>query len=350
VSTFAEKRRTRIIFQYALAWTVAFLFLSIIRGYGTHELGKLEFDAIPSLIISFTLGPLLGVLSGMAQLYMEEKFYRRIPVYKFLMWRLLYTAFLIVLLVVLAYSIYSAFFGTQASLIELAISDGAPAIYLYVLVVDLIINFTRQINMMIGEGNLSKLLRGKFYEPSEEKRIFMFLDLSSSTSIAEKLGHLKYSSLIQDCFNDLSVVKDCGAQIHQYVGDEAVLTWTFDEGIKDENCLKAFFLFKDKLKSKSAHYLKEYGIKPHFKAGIHGGMVTVTEIGKYKREIAFHGDSINTAARIAGMCNELKQEFLISDTLSEAMASTGFVFQNAGDAILRGKKETVKINAVNTFP
>ncbi len=350
MSTYLKRRKRRIILHYAISWTVAFLLLSFVRGYRTVELGKLEFDAIPSLIISITLGPLLGTLSGWAQLYMEDRFYRRITVYKFLIWRLVYTVFLIILLAILSYSIYSTFFGTDIGLVEFAMSDGAPAIYLYVLVVDLIINFTRQINMMLGEGNLSKLLRGKFYDPSEEKRIFMFLDLRSSTSIAEKLGHIKYSSFIQDCFNDLTTVIEFGAQIHQYVGDEAVLTWSYTEGIKDGNCLMAFFAYKRVLNSKSDYYLSEYGMVPEFKAGIHGGMITVTEIGKYKREIAFHGDTINTAARIAGKCNELGQELLISNVLANECDLTKFELQDAGDIKLRGKQDAMRISGVRLSP
>ncbi|WP_219011061.1 hypothetical protein [Aquimarina litoralis] len=47
----------------------------------------------------------------------------------------------------------------------------------------------------------------------------MFLDLNSSTSIAEKIGHMKYSQLIQDCFDQLDMTEDFGAEIYQYVGD-----------------------------------------------------------------------------------------------------------------------------------
>ena len=57
------------------------------------------------------------------------------------------------------------------------------------------------------------------YELLEEKRIFMFLDLRSSTFIAEKLGHKLYSEFIQDCFLDLEVVRRHKAEIYQYVGD-----------------------------------------------------------------------------------------------------------------------------------
>jgi adenylate cyclase len=130
-------------------------------------------------------------------------------------------------------------------IISFAFDDGSEALYFYVLFTDLFLNTLRQLNLMLGQGNLSKLLTGKFYHPREEERIFMFLDLQSSTQLAERLGHIVYSSLIQDCFNDLGVVIEDCAEIYQYVGDEAVLTWSFSTGIQDENFVKAFFHFKD---------------------------------------------------------------------------------------------------------
>jgi len=39
---------------------------------------------------------------------------------------------------------------------------------------------------------------------------------------------------------------------------------------------------------------------------MNAGVVTVAEVGKYKKEIAYHKDTINTAARIQVKCNELK--------------------------------------------
>ena len=69
------------------------------------------------------------------------------------------------------------------------------------------------------------MLTGRYHSPKEEKKIFMFLDLQSSTTIAEKLGHKMYSEFIQECFKDISIIGDYGGEVYQYVGDEAVFTW-----------------------------------------------------------------------------------------------------------------------------
>ena len=95
---------------------------------------------------------------------------------------------------------------------------------------------------MLGKGNLLKIVTGQFYVPKEDRRIFMFLDLRSSTAVAERLGHVQYSLLIQDCFRDLAVVEDFMAEVYQYVGDEAVLVWKIEEGCDLVELHQSFFL------------------------------------------------------------------------------------------------------------
>jgi adenylate cyclase len=209
--------------------------------------------------------------------------------------------------------------------------------------------FILQINEKFGQGVLFNFLMGKYHKPKEDKRIFMFMDLKSSTTYAEKLGHIKYSQLIQDCFYDLTdIVLAHEAKIYQYVGDEVVLSWDVDKGINHENCLKTFFAYDRLLHSKSAYYENKYGVIPEFKAGLNLGAVTVAEVGEIKKELAYHGDVLNTAARIQGRCNEYQKKLLVSEKIKsyfEKQPSYGFEF--LGDVILKGKEKPVNIYAVH---
>lgn len=176
----------------------------------------------------------------------------------------------------------------------------------------------------------------------------MFLDLRGSTTIAEDLGHLRYSMLIQDCFDDLGVVAEHAADVYQYVGDGVILTWDFREGLRDGNCLAAFFRFRERLTARRAYYLDHYGREPIFSAGVNAGVVTVTEVGRFKREIAYHGDSINTAARIQGRCKELGHDLLISGALADQLPGHRPRFLPLGSVHLRGKDRDVAIHAVGS--
>lgn len=221
-------------------------------------------------------------------------------------------------------------------------------ILVWFIVVSTCITFYRQVSRKIGGSILQNMLLGKYHKPREEERIFLFIDLQSSTTIAEKLGHLQYSELIRDCFADItSAVLKTNAEIYQYVGDEVVLCWKSKQGLQNHNCLKAFFLFQQTLDKRADYYKKQYQVQPFFKAGAHIGKTTIAEVGVIKRDIAYYGDVLNTAARIQGQCNDLKEQFLISENLQNRLEeATEYRFVNHEEQLLRGKKEGVRVKGV----
>lgn len=341
--TFKAKRRWQTVRDYSIGWSLAFIYISIVRGEGTKELGSVEFEFWDSLVACLTLGPLFGAISGFAHVLMMEYGYKQVSLIKLIIWRVTYALLFLTSMIMLAFTIY----GKELTLLEFAFEPGSFAIYLYILTVDVFMFGLMQVSLFFGGNNLMKLLTGKFYTPLEEERIFMFLDLKSSTQHAERLGHIKYSKMIQDCFNDLGVVVENESEIYQYVGDEVILTWKLKDGLKNQNCLQAFYNFKNQLIKRSNHYQKQYDCQPQFKAGLHQGIVTVTEVGKYKKEIAYHGDTINTAARIQEKCNEFNEKLLISQELKEKLQANGFEFKAMGSISLKGKSQEVMIHAVS---
>jgi adenylate cyclase len=201
-----------------------------------------------------------------------------------------------------------------------------------------------EIEHKLGPGNLLKLLSGSYYNPKEVERIFMFIDLKDSTQLAEEMGHLKFSSFIKDCFQDFAVVDDFGAEVYQYVGDEAIVSWKTSKGIKNARFLQAFFAFTDELNKREDYYLNKYGVKPYFKAGVHMGVSVMTEVGEIKKEFCFHGDTLNTTARIQSQCNNLKAQLLMSEALQNALKKRdGFYYHDVGEMILKGKVTPQKL-------
>lgn len=238
---------------------------------------------------------------------------------------------------------------TYLQLIEFYHSQMFYVILIYFFVVGVLIEIFYEIDSKLGKGVFVKFLLGRYHKPKEEERIFLFMDLKSSTHYAEKLGHFKYSRLIQDCFRDLTyAVKKNQGDIYQYVGDEAVLTWELKNGVKDRRCIQLFFDFRNTLESKNSYYQREYGMLPEFKASAHWGKVMVAEIGDLKSEIAYHGDAINTAARIQGLCNTYRSKLLIShDLLMKLELENGELneFTYLEKVFLTGKEIPVDIYA-----
>lgn len=346
-----NKKSWLLIRDYTLAWTLALLVFSMVRIVGTIEKDGIQMTIGQSLLMTPLFGALFGLVFGVTQMSFERLYNKRTPLLKLFLIR---GAMSIGVLFIVTLAAFLVFFLLMdlgdMNLLEFILNPPIFVFYGYVILVDGVISVFRQLSLMLGFGTLKKLIKGEFYSPREEDRIFMFLDLKSSTTMAEELGHFKYSRMIQDCFDDLAVVTHTEAEIYQYVGDEAVLTWQSEQGLKGENCIKAFYHFKERIESRSDHYISNYGQKPFFKAGLNIGKVTVAEVGKLKKEIAYHGDTINTAARIQGKCNEFQSELLISEQLKNALGvSKNFDTRLMGDIPLKGKAQHVAIYAV-TWP
>ncbi|NNE04090.1 MAG: adenylate/guanylate cyclase domain-containing protein [Eudoraea sp.] len=205
--------------------------------------------------------------------------------------------------------------------------------------------FYSEISQNIGHGVLINFFTGKYHSPTEEKRIFMFLDMKSSTTIAEQLGHIKYFELLKEYYADFSeAIVQYSGEIYQYVGDEIVISWKYKDGIANNNCLKCFFAMKAALLIKAPWYSSTFGLVPSFKAGLHYGIVTTGEIGALKKEIIFTGDVLNTTARIQGLCNELKVDLLVSEKLSKNFhLDSEFQIKPIGHRTLKGKEESLTL-------
>jgi adenylate cyclase len=211
----------------------------------------------------------------------------------------------------------------------------------------LVIVFFRQLDRLLGPGVLVRYLLGRYHRPRREARIFMFLDLKSSTTLAEQLGPEVFYGLVNECFRDLaSPVLDSAGEIYEYVGDEAVVTWTEDQGVRDANCLRVFFDFADRIEQKRQTYLDRFGVVPEFKAGVHVGEVISAEIGDLKKGLVFNGDVLNTGARIEGLCNQLGKRLLASGELVERLhLPSGLLAEEMGELPLRGKAAPVRVVA-----
>ncbi len=223
-----------------------------------------------------------------------------------------------------------------------------PDLYLQVgtaFVLYLVIIFFRQLDRLLGPGVLVRVLLGRYHRPRREHRVFMFIDLKSSTSIAERLTPERYYAFVNDFFRDLSLpVLNTGGEIYQYVGDEVVLTWKQPSGTRDANCLRVFFAIDAALEGREQYYLDQYGIVPEYKAGAHIGEVITAEIGDLKKEIVYNGDVLNTAARIQSMCNDLGRRFVASKRLIQALVlPEGLSTEELGPVTLRGKAEPLEL-------
>jgi len=339
-----------------LFWVTLFTFILAVRYYDIGNIAFVQMDIDIPLVRIWGNGIVGGFLVGIPFTFLEQYMKRR-GLYEFSLARIMFNRTLVqsaqTALVMLLISIVNYKLDIKNGEIDPEVTGFrqyifSPTIlflFLGAIFGNIILSIYRTLQLKTGEETFYELLTGKYRPSQEENRAFLFLDLRSSTTIAERLGHTKYSYFIQDCFKDLHpAVMEYEAMVYQYVGDEAVLTWYSDEAVKDSKFIKLFFAFEKQLAKRKDYYLKRYGVAPEFKAGLNMGPVMAAEVGVVRREIAYHSDVLNTAARIQGKCNDYNASILVSDEVVKHLEPDhGFIVEEKGEILLRGKDRHVGV-------
>lgn len=336
-------------------WLIVIFAYDFFRRIGVEIIPEIATNNYLTRKENFFLTLVIGGFTGMAHFTFESLLYPSLLNYKSIVSRITVYIFFFILMfsaiIHLGYYFLHLLFENNIAypFIGMFKSGAVWSFFIYCTICLGIYYFFKLINKKFGQGALKKIFRETYFKPRVEKKIFLFLDLKASTFLAEELGYRMYSALIQECFKDLNdVVINTKAEIYQYVGDEAVLIWDFDEGIENNECIKLFYSFETRIAQRKNYYKIKFGHVPEFKAGVHGGDLMVVEVGSFKRELAYHGDVINTAARIQHMCNALQSTLLISsDLLNKFFIKDEYEFVFKGSFLLKGKKTQTHLYSIH---
>lgn len=342
------------ILWITIGWTIVSV-LNFLNGYGTlraldYELPGGQFGLY--LQASILTGIIAGLIGGSVTVFLWERWLRAkhygLALFN-IFWSFTITFYFVSVLVnvyVFKVQLGLPIFDKEIwkRVWENQIGTNNIQGYLFWLFLVLATLIILQVNDKYGPGMFLAFLKGKYFHPKREERIFMFLDLRSSTTIAERLGEERYFHFIRNIFKDATpAILNHKGQIYQYVGDEIVISWTMKDGIENANCLNCFFEIRKELTKKAAYYQENFGMVPEMKAGLHYGHVMAGEMGIVKRDIAFSGDVLNTTSRIQEKCNELGVDVLLSKFLLNKLTLPSHLFKpkEIGDLLLRGKRQKV---------
>ena len=211
-------------------------------------------------------------------------------------------------------------------------------------------------NLEERTGNIARLWKqsmGEILGPKVMSKGFVFIDLNDATTLAERLGSVRYADMLRDCFALLGeLVAVTPLEVYQFVGDEAVITWNPKKGNEAFMALQLFFDFRAYLKENNVVFERKYGIRPGFKAALHYGEVVKSEIGTGRKHLVFHGDVLNTTSRLLGKCHGYASHCIISaEVLSLMDVKRGnFKATALGELVLKGKEENITAYGVCEVP
>jgi adenylate cyclase len=238
--------------------------------------------------------------------------------------------------------------GTR--LVGLPIEPGAPQIVavIFSFVATAVFIFVIQISQIVGGRTLRDWVLGRYHHPRQEDRFFLFVDLAGSTALAERMGPVGVHHFLNRIFLLASdPVDDHSGEVYQYVGDEIVITWTEPDGRHGARPLGCFFAIERALVSASPDFLRDFGVVPRVRGAPHAGPVIVGEVGGRKRDIVFHGDVLNTTARLEQVARERDRRLVASATALERCGDiSAYALEDLGAHVLRGRATPVAVYAV----
>jgi class 3 adenylate cyclase len=213
-----------------------------------------------------------------------------------------------------------------------------PDVYIYPLGIAIFLSFLVELSRRVGPAKIGNWLLGKYRNPKEEERVFLFVDLRGSTTLAEQLGALQFSYLLRDIFDDLSEpAYTSGGDVVGYVGDEAVISWPSNGA---PLALQCYDRFLQAVHRSSASYKSRYGVQPQFRAAIHAGPVVATEVGQITTQVVLHGDALNTAARVLDKCRDLNVDLLVAESVKPQLQGS---WLSLGSITLRGRTQPIQL-------
>ena len=357
-----QKLQLKRILYVAVAWTLLGVFITLYDHFllTSHIAngGSSLYQLSSALLFNVFSGLLGGIMGGIVLVRINQRF-RTKPYLHSVVWVVIFFVLIVSFITLLTAALSTVltfdqpFADPEAKawfLDQILTTLHVKNILFWACIVALTL-FAMQISDKFGPGNLWRIIVGKYHLPKAESRIVMFIDLKSSTAIAEKLGDRRYHQFLHDVFADITLpIINSRAEIYQYVGDEVVISWKADDGNGEDNCLRCFFEIRRELERKAEEYRSKYNVVPEFKAGAHYGNVVAGEIGVIKRDITYSGDVLNTAARIQAQCSPLDSTFLISGHLLGFLDPdpARWKTQSKGIIPLKGKTASTELVSVDT--
>ncbi len=341
-----RRKRLRAVRVFTLAGTLVGLVLGLL-------ISQIE-DRAPlwSGVRGAGIGAIIGLAVGIGEEFLLQAGSRRFGYYALNALRVLLYGVVMVLALVVVNALGFALgndTGLAAGARWYAGEGGLARDFVLTLVAVVVVASALEFRTLHNRGELWRFLTGRYRYPEEEERLFLFADVVGSTTLAEKLGNRRYSQLLGECFADTSeAILAWGGDVYQFAGDGVIVTWRREAGVRNAASVRCFFEMVGALDARGAEYEARYGRVPKLRGAVHGGEVVTTWVGEAKKELAFHGDTLNVAARIEAMCKEVGADCLVSQWVLERLRlppeleATG-----VGEVPLRGTQEPVALFAVN---
>jgi adenylate cyclase len=197
----------------------------------------------------------------------------------------------------------------------------------------------------VSPAVMEKLLHQKNSAEGEVQNVcMMFLDIRNFTTFSESRTPQEVVAYLNSLFDFMiDIVNRNHGVINKFLGDGFMAAFgaPFSDGFDSRNAVNASKEILQKLKEE----IEAGNILPtRVGIGLHTGEAVTGNIGSSQRkEYTIIGDVVNLASRIESLNKQFNSQFLISDTVKEALGDAGIETVSLGKVTIKGRAEPVEI-------
>ena len=206
-------------------------------------------------------------------------------------------------------------------------------------------NIMSMFGQHVSPAVMEKLLHQKNSTEGEVQHVcVMFLDIRNFTAFSENRTPQEVVAYLNSLFNFMiDIVNRNEGIINKFLGDGFMAAFgaPFSDGFDSRNAVNASKEILQKLKEE----IEAGNILPtRVGIGLHTGEAVTGNIGSSQRkEYTIIGDVVNLASRIESLNKQFNSQFLISDTVKEALGDTSIETVSLGKVAVKGRAEPVEI-------
>lgn len=336
------RHKLRKLLLYALVTAAVGVVLTLFSG-----------QVRPGVILGWAL---VGAWTGVLEVYLFGRRFRSLAIPLQFIGKAAGVNLLTIAIVLLAIAAdrgHSLPYGAEAKLTTgtLFANDDLLRTALQVFVVTSLAILIVQVEEFMGRRFFMGFLLGWYDKPRESERVVLSIDLVSSSALNERLGDMLYFRFLNFTHSVMTdAVLRHDAEIHKYVGDEVIFTWSMRSGLHNLNCIALYFDIQERLEAHRQEMMREFGAFPRFRGGLHGGRVITAQVGHIKRAIDLSGDVMNTTSRVQSMAKSLKVDLMITQDLLDRMptAKDHYQFGEAVEVQVKGGKRRMLVRSVES--
>jgi len=197
----------------------------------------------------------------------------------------------------------------------------------------------------VSPAVMEKLIHQKNSTEGEVQHVcVMFLDIRNFTKFSESRTPQEVVAYLNSLFDFMiDIVNRNHGIINKFLGDGfmAAFGTPFSDGFDSRNAVNASKEILQKLEEE----IKAGNILPtKVGIGLHSGEAVTGNIGSIQRkEYTIIGDVVNLASRIESLNKQFDSQFLISDTVKEALGDTSIETVSLGKVTVKGRAEPIEI-------